>query len=133
MIGRRAVVLRVVTGEVIDQYCALTGDTDPLHVDAAFAASTPYGERIAPGALVVGYMMAAAAAATGHLGIAVPSLGFDRLRHTRAVLLGDRLRVDYVVESLEQGRGHAAITVTNQRDEVVAVADHVFKVLDDDR
>ncbi len=130
MIGRRAVVLRVVTPEVVEQYCALTGDTDPLHVDAAFAATTQYRERIAPGALVVGYMMAAAAAATGNLGVAVPSLGFDRLRHTAAVLIGDRLRVDYEVVSFADGRGHADITVKNQRDETVAVADHVFRVLE---
>jgi 3-hydroxybutyryl-CoA dehydratase len=130
MIGRRAVVLRVVTPQVVEEYCALTGDTDPLHVDAAFAATTPYRERIAPGALVVGYMMAAAAAATGNLGVAVPSLGFDRLRHTAPVVIGDRLRVDYEVVSFVAGRGHADITVTNQRAETVAIADHVFRVLE---
>ena len=129
MIGRRAVVLRVVTPQVLEEYCALTGDTDPLHVDAAFAATTPYRERIAPGALVIGYMMAAAAAATGNLGLAVPSLGFDRLRHTGPVLIGDQLRIEYVVVSVVEDRGHADITVTNQRDETVAVADHVFRVL----
>ena len=51
------------------------GDNDPLHVDAAFAATTIYKERIAPGALIIGYMMAAAAAATGNLGLAVPRSG----------------------------------------------------------
>jgi acyl dehydratase len=129
MIGTRVVLLRVVTPAAVDEYCALTGDNDPLHVDSAFAASTVYGERIAPGALVIGYMMAAAAAATGNLGMAVPSLGFDRLRHTAAVLIGDRLRIEYVVVSLVDDRGHADITVTNQRDETVAIADHVFRTL----
>ena len=129
MIGRRVVVLRVVTPAAIDGYCALTGDLDPLHVDAAFAATTPYRERIAPGALVIGYMMAAAAEATGNLGIPVPSLGFDRLRHTAPVLIGDRLRIEYVIVSVVDERGHADITVTNQRDETVAVADHVFRIL----
>jgi 3-hydroxybutyryl-CoA dehydratase len=129
MIGRRVVVLRVVTPAAVEQYCGLTGDTDPLHVDAAFAATTVYRERIAPGALVVGYMMAAAAAATGNLGVAVPSLGFDRLRHTGPVLIGDQLRVEYVVVSVVDERGHADIKVTNQRGETVAVADHVFKIL----
>ena len=74
-------------------------------------------------------MMAAAAAATGDLGMAVPSLGFDRLRHTAPVLIGDRLRIEYVVVSFVDDRGHADITVTNQRDETVAVADHVFRIL----
>jgi acyl dehydratase len=46
------------------------------------------------------------------------------------VLIGDRLRVDYEVVSFADGRGHADITVKNQRDETVAVADHVFRVLE---
>ena len=117
MIGRQVVLLRVVTPAALDSYCALTGDNDPLHVDAAFAATTIYKERIAPGALVIGYMMAAAAAATGNLGIAVPSLGFDRLR------------IEYTVVSVVDDRGHADITVTNQRGETVAIADHVFRIL----
>ncbi len=129
MIGNQVVLLRVVTPAAIDDYCALTGDNDPLHVDAAFAATTIYKERIAPGALIIGYMMAAAAAATGNLGSAVPSLGFDRLRHTGPVLVGDRLRIEYAVVSVVDDRGHADITVTNQRGETVAVADHVFRIL----
>jgi 3-hydroxybutyryl-CoA dehydratase len=129
MIGRQVVLLRVVTPAAVDDYCALTGDNDPLHVDAAFAATTIYKERIAPGALIIGYMMAAAAAATGNLGLAVPSLGFDRLRHTGPVLVGDRLRIAYSVVSVVDDRGHADITVTNQRDETVAIADHVFRIL----
>ena len=129
MIGRQVVLLRVVTPAALDDYCALTGDNDPLHVDAAFAATTIYKERIAPGALIIGYMMAAAAAATGNLGMAVPSLGFDRLRHTGPVMVDDRLRIEYTVVSVVDDRGHADITVTNQRDETVAIADHVFRIL----
>lgn len=129
MIGGKVVLLRVVTPAAVDDYCALTGDNDPLHVDAAFAATTIYRQRIAPGALIIGYMMAAAAAATGNLGVAVPSLGFDRLRHTGPVLVGDRLHIEYAVVSVVDDRGHADITVTNQRGETVAVADHVFRIL----
>jgi acyl dehydratase len=129
MIGRRGDYERTVTQDDIDTYCALTGDSDPLHVDPAFAATTPYGRPIVPGALVIGYMMAAAVDATGDGDAAVPSLGFDRLRHTAAVLVGDTLRASYVVRTFEAGRGHADITVTNQRGETVAVADHVFRVL----
>jgi 3-hydroxybutyryl-CoA dehydratase len=126
MIGRRGTYERIVTAEAIAAYCSVTGDADPLHVDAAFAARSPYGEPIAPGGLVIGFMMAAAVAATGDLGVAVPSVGFDRLRHTAPARIGDALRVDYRVVSFDGDRGHADITVVNQRDETVAVADHVF-------
>jgi 3-hydroxybutyryl-CoA dehydratase len=129
MIGRRGIYERTITDGDVEAYCALTGDADPLHVDPAFAAASPYGQAIVPGALVIGYMMAAAVAATGDVGAPVPSLGFDRLRHTAPVVAGDTLCASYVVRSLDEGRGHADITVTNQRGETVAVADHVFRVL----
>jgi 3-hydroxybutyryl-CoA dehydratase len=128
VIGLHGSAERVVTGELVDAFCALTGDVDPLHVDDAFAHSTPYGARIAPGSLVIAVMMAAAVDATGDLGVAVPSVGFDRLRHTAAVHIGDTVRADYEVVAFDGRRGHADVTVRNQRGETVAVADHVFAV-----
>ena len=128
MIGLTGRAQRVVTAELVDTFCRLTGDTDPLHVDEAFAHASPYGARIAPGSLVIALMMAAAVDATGRLDVAVPSVGFDRLRHTAPVLLGDRIAADYEVVAFDGHRGHASIAVTNQRGETVAVADHVFAV-----
>jgi acyl dehydratase len=129
MIGATGSHTATVSAETIAAFCALTGDDDPLHVDAAFAAASPYGSLIAPGSLVIAYMMAAAVRATGDAGVAVPSVGFDRIRHTAAVRAGDTLVADYRVVSLTEGRGHADVVVTNQAGETVAVADHVFKVL----
>jgi 3-hydroxybutyryl-CoA dehydratase len=129
MIGLDGSSERVIDAELVDAFCALTGDDDPLHVDEAFARASAYGARIAPGSLVIAVMMAAAVDATGRLDVAVPSVGFDRVRHTAAVLLGDTIRAEYRVTEFDGRRGHAAITVTNQRDETVAVADHVFAVV----
>ena len=129
MIGLDGSAERLIDAALVDAFCALTGDDDPLHVDEAFARASPYGARIAPGSLVIAVMMAAAVDATGSLDVAVPSVGFDRIRHTAAVLLGDTIRAEYRVVSFDGGRGHAAITVTNQRDETVAVADHLFAVV----
>lgn len=42
---------RTVTGDDIRAFARLSGDTNPLHVDAAFAATTPYGRPIAHGLL----------------------------------------------------------------------------------
>jgi 3-hydroxybutyryl-CoA dehydratase len=128
VIGLRGSAEREITGDLVDAFCALTGDVDPLHVDEEFARASPYGARIAPGSLVIALMMAAAVEATGDVGVAVPSVGFDRLRHTAAVLLGDRVRADYEVVAFDGRRGHADVTVRNQRGETVAVADHVFAV-----
>ena len=130
MIGLTGSVERTIDATLVDAFCALTGDVDPLHVDEAFAAASPFGARIAPGSLVIAVMMAAASDATGDLDVAVPSVGFDRVRHTAPVLLGDLIRADYRVRSFDGRRGHADVTVRNQRGETVAVADHLFAVLD---
>ncbi|MDF1514303.1 MAG: MaoC/PaaZ C-terminal domain-containing protein, partial [Anaerolineae bacterium] len=42
---------RTVTAQDIDAFAALSGDTNPLHIDDAYAATTQYGERIAHGLL----------------------------------------------------------------------------------
>ena len=56
-------VTRVVTQERIGAYATASGDHNPIHVDAAFAAATPFGGTIAHGMLVlalIGEMMRAA-------------------------------------------------------------------------
>jgi 3-hydroxybutyryl-CoA dehydratase len=129
VIGLTGAAQRLIDAPLVEAFCELTGDTDPLHLDEEFARSSAYGARIAPGSLVIAVMMAAAVDATGALDVAVPSVGFDRIRHTAPVLFGDTIRAEYRVASFDGRRGHASIVVTNDRDETVAVADHVFAVV----
>ena len=44
---------REITQERIDAYAAASGDHNPIHVDPAFAAATPFGGTIAHGMLVL--------------------------------------------------------------------------------
>lgn len=56
-------VTRDITQPRTDAYAAASGDHNPIHVDAAFAAGTPFGGTIAHGMLVlalIGEMMHAA-------------------------------------------------------------------------
>jgi 3-hydroxybutyryl-CoA dehydratase len=46
---------RTVTETDVVQFAALTGDYHPLHTDAHFAASGPFGERVAHGMLTISY------------------------------------------------------------------------------
>jgi 3-hydroxybutyryl-CoA dehydratase len=48
-----AVGTRRISGGDIDSYASLTGDYNPIHIDAHFAAQTRFGHPIAHGTLVL--------------------------------------------------------------------------------
>ena len=58
-------VARTITQEQIDAYAAASGDHNPIHVDPAFAAATPFGGTIAHGMLVLALISEAMHAAQG--------------------------------------------------------------------
>lgn len=53
-IGTRASVTRTISDEDIRTFAEITGDTNPLHLDDAYAATTRFGGRIAHGMLTAG-------------------------------------------------------------------------------
>lgn len=118
-------------------FAGITGDLAPNHVDAVFMAGTRYGERIAHGALMVGYMSTAStrvaeeAARQGSRVMPV-SLGYDRIRFINAVRIGDTITVDYTIDQVDQVamRTTSRIEVKNQKGELVAVATHIMKWLE---
>ncbi|MGE0239093.1 MAG: MaoC family dehydratase [Parvibaculaceae bacterium] len=132
MVGIAATFSKTVAESDIYLLAGVLGEFDPLHVDEEYCKTTPYGRRIAQGALIVGFMMSAAALAAAKVDAVLPSLGLDRVRHTGPVFIGDTVRVTYVIERFdeERARGYANVVATNQKGETVAVATHLFKVLE---
>lgn len=132
--GESATFTKTVTERDLLLTAEITGDHDPLHVDAAYAARTPYGRRIAHGALVLGVLSATAstiahrAIANGAEGLPV-SLGYDRVRFLRPVFEGDTLTADYRIERVDAaaGRAESACSVVNQAGETCLVARHILK------
>jgi acyl dehydratase len=51
----------VITDEMIHSFANLTGDTNPVHLDDAYAAGTRFGRRIAHGMIAAGLISAALA------------------------------------------------------------------------
>jgi acyl dehydratase len=130
-IGRRIEFEKTVTADDIERFAELTGDFDPLHIDEEFCKTTPYGARIAHGALIIGYMSTASSMMTKDMDRAVASLGYDRIRLVAPVFIGDTVTTAYevVAHEPERGRATAKITVTNQHGETVAVADNIMKLV----
>ena len=117
-------------------FAGITGDLSPNHVDAEFMKATPYGARIAHGALLVGYMsrtstmIAEKCVNPGSAWFPV-SLGYDKVRFLAAVPIGDTISIVYTMTGYDapSHRSTAAVEMKNQRGEMVAVATHIMKWL----
>jgi 3-hydroxybutyryl-CoA dehydratase len=57
-IGQEASLSNTVTADVIVAFAAVSGDRNPVHVDADYAATTMFKERIAHGMLSAAYISA---------------------------------------------------------------------------
>ncbi|HEX2480052.1 MAG TPA: hypothetical protein VHK45_12300, partial [Geminicoccaceae bacterium] len=57
------------------------------------------------------------------------SLGYDRIRFTAPVFLGDTITVTYAIAEVDpiRRRSRSRIEVTNQQGAIVAVAEHILK------
>jgi len=58
-IGVRAEHSAVVSADIIGAYAQLSGDHNPIHEDADYAAGTRFGRPVAHGMLVAGYVQTA--------------------------------------------------------------------------
>jgi acyl dehydratase len=115
---------RTLTEADVVAFACLSGDFNPLHVDAEFAKETPFGERIAHGLLG----LSIGSGLTSKLGIidgtALAFLGLE-WAFKGAIKLGDtitvKLRVEDTRETTKPDRGIVRLrtTIVNQRDEVV--------------
>jgi acyl dehydratase len=115
-------------------FAGITGDLSPNHVDEAAMAKTPYGHRIAHGALLVGYMSRASTLICDRCGPLIEShlpvsLGYDRVRFLEAVVIGDTITVDYRIAAVdaEKNRTLADVELRNQSGKLCAVATHIMR------
>lgn len=51
-VGQSAEIIRSFSAQDVDSFSVLSGDTNPVHLDEAFAKTTMFGARIVHGALV---------------------------------------------------------------------------------
>jgi 3-hydroxybutyryl-CoA dehydratase len=113
-------------------FAGITGDLSGNHVDEEFMKSTPYGGRIAHGALLVGYMSGCStdivAQCVSLKNFQPVSLGYDHIRFLKGVLIGDTIELNYTITKADEDKSRtmADITIVNQRGELCAVATHIM-------
>lgn len=74
-------------------FCALTMNTQPLHLNEDFAAKSAFGRRIVNGIFTLGLTVGLTVADLTE-GTIVANLSYDRVVHPKPVFLGDTLYVD---------------------------------------
>jgi 3-hydroxybutyryl-CoA dehydratase len=133
-IGKDVSFSKTVSESDVYLFAGITGDLAPNHVDEVFMSKTDYGHRIAHGALLVGYMSRTSTMIMDqcpglmetHYAV---SLGYDRVRFLKAVLIGDTIRVSYqnISADAEKLRTVADVHIHNQSGDLCAVASHIMR------
>jgi len=131
-VGKSVRFTKTVSESDVYLFAGVTGDLDPNHVDEAYAAGTSLGGRVAHGALILGYSSAASTRILEDFERPMVSVGYDRVRFLKPVRLGDTITVTYEITSViaERERIVSKIEITNQRGELVCVADHIMQLID---
>ncbi|MFT3871448.1 MAG: MaoC/PaaZ C-terminal domain-containing protein [Nocardioides sp.] len=133
-LGTTVTFRKTVSESDVYGYAGITGDFHANHVDEEAMRNSVYGGRIAHGTLVLGYTSAASTAMSAKFDGHAVSYGYDRVRFTGAVRLGDTLTVTYSLTRIEPAESMAFsdIRVLNQDNELVLVAVHILKFLAED-
>jgi acyl dehydratase len=131
-IGKTVTVRKTVGETDIYLFAGISGDFSPNHVDEEYMKATKYGHRIAHGALMVAYMSQASTKMCQSLAGTIVSYGYDRIRFPNPVFIGDTVTVTYEIAEVDVAarKAFSKVTCTNQRDEVVAAAVHILKVVE---
>jgi 3-hydroxybutyryl-CoA dehydratase len=116
-----------ITDEMIRAFADLTGDTNPVHLDDAYAAGTRFGRRIAHGMIAAGLISAT-------LANDLPGPGtvyLNQLLQFKApVYPGDTITATVEVKSVRPDKPIATLTTfcKNQDDKVVLEGEAVVLV-----
>lgn len=125
----RHAVTRTLTEADNTTFSTMTMNPQPLHLDAAFAAETEFGERLVNSLLTLGLLVGLTVYETT-LGTTVANLGFGRVEFPKPVFHGDTIRAETTVASARPSGSRPDAGIVdfehrgyNQRDELVALCE----------
>ena len=118
-IGQKATYSKTCTADDVKLFATVSGDVNPVHLDEAFAQTTPFGQCIAHG-MYTGALVSAA------LAVELPGPGTiylgQEIKFKAPVFIGDTITVELEVETMREDKAIVSLkcTCTNQDDKVVA-------------
>ncbi len=116
--GQKARRSKTVTARDVELYAEITGDRNPLHFDAAFAAGTRFGRLVAQGGITSGMLNALVAMDLPGPGTVFMS---QSLKYLAPTYLGDTLTAEVEVLAVKPDKPVCQLkaTITNQDGTVV--------------
>jgi acyl dehydratase len=122
---------RTLTETDIVLHAGQTGDFFPHHMDEEWCKTQPFGKRIAHGTLIFSIAVGLTAYPINELSM---TYGYDRLRFTRPVFIGDTLKVTVTIKEMKNHKkpGYGLVVelvqAFNQHKELVMVCEHLLLV-----
>lgn len=117
-VGQKARRSKTVTARDVELYAEITGDRNPLHFDAAFAAGTRFGRLVTQGGITSGMLNALVAMDLPGPGTVFMS---QSLKYLAPTYLGDTLTAEVEVLAVKPDKPVCQLkaTITNQDGTVV--------------
>ena len=117
-IGMVSSYKKTITAKDIEDFAAVTGDSNPVHLDADYAATTPFKARIAHGMMSAGLISTV-------LGTQLPGPGCiyldQQIKFRAPVFIDDTVVATVTVEEINQRRGRVSLkTQCFVKDKLVA-------------
>jgi acyl dehydratase len=123
---------RTITETDVVVHAGHSGDFFPHHVDAEFARTTRFGQRIAHGTMTFAIGIGLTASQINPVAF---TYGYDRLRFPKPVFIGDTIYTRVTIKAKEEdakrpgfGRVVEACEVINQHGDVVLYCEHILIV-----
>lgn len=98
--GTREVTVRTISADDVDDFGRISGDLNPVHMDQAFAATTPFGRRVSHG-LLTGAIVSAT-----HTNLTGPGFVYlgQELNFRAPVHIGDTLTATVTVVEVKAAK-----------------------------
>jgi acyl dehydratase len=113
-VGQRASRSITLTREHVESYAAITGDRNPLHFDARFAAQTKFGRLVVQGGLTTGLLHALVA-----MDLPGPGTVFlsQNWKFTAPVFIGDTITATAEVVSVHRSKPVTQLEIVVARED----------------
>ena len=116
---------RTITETDVVNFAGISGDFTSIHTDAEYTKSTPFGQRVAHGVLVLSVITGLAARSGFLEGTVLAFREINNWKFSRPVFIGDTIHAEFEVEEtiplprLGGGAVVLLVRVINQEDQIV--------------